>query len=600
MTTAAYSDLVLYRRLLRQARPYWLHIAGAFLLSLLSTPLALLTPLPLKLAVDGVLGSQPIQGVFAVVLPPGIARSDTALLALAAGLAVAIAVLSQAQTLGSSLLRTYAGESLVLDFRARLFRHVQRLSLSYHDARGTADTVYRIQHDAPAIQHIVVDGVIPLVTAGFTLAAMIAVTVQLDWQLALVALAVSPVLFLISRAYKQRLRNHWRETKKLESSALSVVQEVLAAVRVVKAFGQEDREQERFVRRAGEGIVARVRVLLAQGGFSLLVALTTALGTAGVLFVGVLHVKAGTLTLGNLLLIMGYVAQLYAPLQTLSKSAASLQSALASAERAFSLLDEAPDVVERRDALPLKRALGAIAFQHVSFAYRQDRPALQDISFEIGPGAHVGVVGTTGAGKTTLVSLLTRFYDPMAGRILLDGVDLRAYRLADLRNQFAIVLQEPVLFSTSIAQNIAYARPGASADDVIAAAIAASAHEFIMRLPEGYETLVGDRGMRLSGGERQRISLARAFLKDAPILILDEPTSSVDVGTEATILEAMEQLMRGRTAFLITHRLSLLKSCHVLLTLENGRLAAPTSGAPAAHRRAPALDALFRRRRTDA
>jgi ATP-binding cassette subfamily B protein len=281
---------------------------------------------------------------------------------------------------------------------------------------------------------------------------------------------------------------------------------------------------------------------------------------------------------------MAYISQLYQPLKTIGRKAVSLQSSLAGAERAFSLLDEAPDVAERPNARPLSRASGAIAFRDVSFSYGKDASVLHDISFEIGPSTRVGVIGATGAGKTTLASLLTRFYDPTAGEILLDGVDLRDYRLADLRNQFSIVLQEPVLFSTSIAENIAYARPGASREEIVEAAKAANAHEFITRLAEGYETQVGERGLRLSGGERQRIALARAFLKDAPLLILDEPTSSVDLRTEAVIMEAMDRLMRGRTTFMIAHRLSTLKNCDVLLVIENGRLVEVTSDVAAAIR----------------
>ena len=353
---------------------------------------------------------------------------------------------------------------------------------------------------------------------------------------------------------------------------MSVVQEVLAAVRVVKAFGQEDREQRRFMHHASEGIWARFRVAFAEGGFGLLVGLTTAAGTAMVLTIGARHVLSGVLTLGELLLVMAYLSQLYGPLQTLSSLTGHLQRSLASAERAFSLLDETPDVAERQDARSLSRASGAVAFRNVSFAYDKDHPVLHDVSFEVGPGTRVGIMGATGAGKTTLVALLTRFYDPTAGQILLDRVDLRDYSLTDLRNQFAIVLQEPVLFSTSVAENIAYARPAASHDQIVAAAKAANAHEFILSLPRGYESQVGERGMRLSGGERQRISIARAFLKDTPVLILDEPTSSVDMRTEAAIIEAMERLMQGRTTFMIAHRPSTLVNCGMFLMIENGRL----------------------------
>ena len=573
MTSGTYSNVTLFRRMLRQARPYWPHIATTLLLSLLATPLALLTPLPLKVAVDSVIGSHPVPLFLEALLPADDAHSKTAVLVLAAGLLVALALLSQLQGVGISLMRTYTGEKLVLAFRARLFRHVQLLSLSYHDSRGATDSTYRIQYDAPAIEWITLDGVIPFITAGFALTGMIYVTARIDLQLALVALAVSPVLVLISQAYGRRLRVQWHEVYKVQSSAMTVVQEVLAAVRVVKAFGQEAREQERFIHHASEGLWARIRVAFAEAGFGLLIGVTIAVGTAIVLLIGVRHVQSGVLTLGDLLLVMAYLTQLYGPLQTLSWLAGHLQRSLASAERAFSLLDEAPDVAERQDPRALARAVGAVAFRKVSFAYDDDHPVLRDISFEISPGARVGIVGATGGGKTTLAGLLTRFYDPTAGQILLDSVDLRDYKVTDLRNQFAIVLQEPVLFSTSIAENITYARPGASRHDIVAAAKAANAHEFILGLPQGYESQVGERGMRLSGGERQRISLARAFLKDAPILILDEPTSSVDMRTEAAIMEAMERLMHGRTTFMIAHRPSTLTTCDVLLAIENGRLA---------------------------
>jgi ATP-binding cassette subfamily B protein len=474
--------------------------------------------------------------------------------------------------MATAVLRAYTGERLVLGLRGQLFRHVQRLSLGYHDTRGTADSVYRIQYDAPSIQSITIDGLVPLFAALITLLSMIAVTWRINAQLALVAMGVAPVVFLLSHYYRVRMRRRSHEIKHIESSALSVVQETLGSIRVVKAFVQEEREQERFLRESGRGMGARLNLAIMEGGFGLNVGLTTAVGAAAVLFLGIHQVQTARITLGDLLLVMGYLAQIYEPLKTMSKKAMTLQSGLASAERAFSLLDSTPDVHERRPARPIARARGRIEFRGVSFAYGTEPAVLQEVSFEVAPGERVGIAGATGAGKTTLVSLLTRFYDPTAGAILLDGVDLREYKLADLRQQFGIVLQEPVLLSTSVAENIAYARPGATPAEIVSAAKAASAHEFIDRLPQGYDTLVGERGMRLSGGERQRISLARAFLRDAPILILDEPTSSVDLGTEAEILRALDDLMRGRTTLMIAHRLDTLAHCDSRIELVDGRV----------------------------
>ena len=345
-----------------------------------------------------------------------------------------------------------------------------------------------------------------------------------------------------------------------------MVQEVLQGLRIVKAFVREESEQKRFVGRSREGMRARLRLAFVEGQYGVVIGLTTALGTATVLLIGVRQVQLGVLSLGDLLLLMGYLTQLYEPLKTMAKKSATLQSQLASAERAFALLDEAPEVVERPHPLPLGRAAGEIVFRNVSFGYGPDRTVLDGVSFQL------GVAGETGAGKTTLLSLLLRFYDPTAGQILLDGVDLREYGLADLRNQFAFVPQEPVLFSTSIAENIAYARPEATFEEIVRSAKAADADEFIRLFPHGYRTLVGERGMCLSGGERQRISLARAFLKDAPILILDEPTSAVDVGTEASILEAMGRLMKGRTTLLISHRLNVFRDCELVLEMAHGKL----------------------------
>jgi ATP-binding cassette subfamily B protein len=574
---APVSDYTLYRRLLRHARPYWPHVLALFLLGLLASPIALLNPVPLKIAVDSVLGSRPLPGFLQAALPEGITGSKQGVLLFAVALVVAVALVGRLRDLVYTLLKTYIGERLVLDFRGQLFDRAQRLSVSYHDTTGTADSVYRIQRDTTALSYLTVEGAVPFVSATVTVVAMIYVSVRIDVQLALVALAVVPVLFVVTSTVRHRMRSQSRQVKKLESAVQAVVQETLGALLVVKAFGQEDRETNRFVRHARRGLRARLRLTLVEGSSGVLVGLTTALGTALVLYVGVSHVAAGVLTLGQLLIVVAYLGQLYQPLRTISRKVASVQSHLASAERAVALLDEPEDVPERPNARALRRTHGAVAFRQVSFAYEPGHLVLRDVSFEAAAGTRVAIAGATGAGKSTLLSLLTRFCDPTTGAILLDGVDLREYRLADLRAQFAIVLQQPVLFSTSIAENIAYARPDASEREIIAAADAARAHDFIHQLPRGYETTVGERGMKLSGGERQRIALARAFLKDAPILILDEPTSSVDLNTEAVILEALERLMRGRTSFTVAHRLSTLENCDLLLMIKDGQLVDVTS-----------------------
>ncbi|MBV9103838.1 MAG: ABC transporter ATP-binding protein [Candidatus Eremiobacteraeota bacterium] len=562
----------LWARVLSFARPYWPAIAGAFLLNLMATPLSLLAPVPLKIAVDSVVGAHPAPLPLAAVMHVIAPGWPYGVLAASAVLLVLITLLMYLQGLGVWLVSTYLGERLVLEFRATLFRHAQRLSLSYHDRAGTTDSVYRIQYDAPCLQHILIDGIIPLATAAFTVIGIVSVTAWLSWQLAVVALIVCPVLYFTTVTFGKRLRGRWYEVKELDSSAMSVVQEALAAGRVVRAFGREEHENARFYRHSRDRMLGQVDIAWLQGRFDLAIGVTVAAGTAVVLFLGALQAKAGHLSIGELLIVMAYQAQIYDPLKAISKKMTDLQNALASAGRAFALLDELPDVAEKPQATRLHRARGEFVFDDVSFAYAPGHEVLRGIRLAVSAGSRVGIQGKTGSGKTTLVSLLARFYDPARGAIFLDGVDLRDYRLADLRNQFAIVLQETVLFSSSIRENIAYGKPDANDDEIVRAAKRANAHDFIESLPDGYATQVGERGMRLSGGERQRLSMARAFLKDAPILLLDEPTSALDFATEAAIVDAMERLMIGRTAFFIAHRATTLAGCNVRLEMRDGKL----------------------------
>lgn len=556
----------LYRRISHEARPCWPQLAGIVALSLACIPLNLLLPLPLKIVVDSYIGGEP--------LPSWLARltfgHTASPIIIAAVLLIAVAAVLQLQALASWILQTWTGEKLVFDFRAKLFWHSQRLSLSFHERSGSSDVAYRIQHDAPAIQYVIIQGFVPLLGAALSFVAMAVVTARLDCELALVAISVAPALAWMSRNASRRAHKDWHMVKELDSSAMAVLDEVLSAVRVVKAYGREKREDERFRTRASDRMRGQLQLARIQAGYNTAIGLVITAGTAAALLIGARHVRAGVISLGELLLVMSYMAQLYEPLRTMSSKMPELQAWAVSVERALALLDESPEAYNTPRARRLKRAGGNLRFENVSFGYGSGENVLQGVSFDIPAGARVGIIGRSGSGKSTLVSLLTRFYDVREGQILLDGHDLREYRLADLRRQFAIVLQDPVLFSTTIAANIAMPRPGASRAEIKAAAKAAGIHEFIAGLPDGYDTEVGERGSLLSGGQRQRISVARAFLKNAPVLVLDEPTSAVDTQTERQMMAATAELMKGRTTFMIAHRFSTLRSCDLLLRVHDG------------------------------
>src|SRR5256712_1058395 len=537
--------------------------------------MTLIFPLPIKLLVDSVLGSQPLPGYLTVFVGSQVSKSLA--LWLAIGILMAAAVLTYLQNLVNVWYSNKVGNRMTLDVRTRLFRQMQRLSVAYHDTMGAADSAYRTLNDAPMLRSFGIDSLIPLTTSILTLGAMILVMVFLDWQLAVIALLVSPLMFLLTFVFRPRIRAGWRKFRVSESAAMAVAQESLGASRLVKSYGQEERKNKELVSHYDASLSASLKVQVDSAIYSLLVGILTAAGLAAVLYIGIGHVQAGILTLGSLLVVNYYATQLYGPLRSVGQSILDVQMSLTGVERYRAVLDEKPDVPQSANALPLARAKGKIAFRKVSFEYVKAHPVLNDVSFELPSGNCLGVVGPTGSGKTTLSTLLLRLFDPTEGVIALDDVNLRDYKLADLRNQYAVVHQETVLFSTTVAENIRFARPSATMDEVIGAATAAKAHDFITSLPNGYDTLVGERGMKLSGGERQRISLARAFLKNAPILILDEPTSSLDVHTEAAILETIQELMKGKTTLMIAHRPSTLRNCNMILVLDEGRVSRITT-----------------------
>ena len=566
------NDYSMWRRLGELARPNWPHLLGIVFLSLLSTPLSLLMPLPLKISVDSVLGNQALPNWLQALIPDALEASKKNALFVAGGLLLGIAILASLQSLASWLLQTYTGEKLVHNLRAQLLWHVQRVSLAFHDRRGPSDTSYRIQHDAPAVQNILIHGLVPMVTSGFGFCAMLFVTLRISPKLAVIALLLSPVLFLLARHSSRKVRAGYDEVKQLDSSAMLVMHEALASLRAVKAFGQESFEDELFRRKSRMRMKEQVRLASIQASFHVLVGVTIAIGTSVALVIGVSQVMSKMITVGELLLVMAYMAQLYEPLRTISGKIPELQSSIVSAKRAFSLLDECPEVSNNDGTVACGRVRGEVEFQHVNFQYTQGMRVLDDVTFKIPAGSCVGIVGPSGSGKSTVLNLLTRFYEPLSGQILLDGYNLRDYKLTELRQQFSIVMQEPMLFSTTIAGNIAYGRPDASRDEIIEAAKQANAHDFISHLPKGYDTPIGEGASRLSGGERQRIAIARAFLKDSPVVIMDEPTSAVDIRTEACIIEAVEKLMRNRTTVMIAHRLSTLEKCDIVLVMREGRL----------------------------
>ncbi|TMI51745.1 ABC transporter ATP-binding protein [Candidatus Bathyarchaeota archaeon] len=563
------------KRAFEDLRPYLWPIVVLLIISLTTVPITLIFPLPIKLLVDSVLGSQPLPGYLTVFVGAQLSKSLTLWLAIT--ILMGTAVLTYLQNLVNVWYTNKVGNRMTLDVRARLFRQMQRLSIAYHDTMGAADSAYRTLNDAPMLRSFGIDSMIPLATSILTIGAMILVMVYFDWQLALVALLVSPMMFLLTFVFRPRIRAGWRKFRASESAAMAVAQESLGASRLVKSYGQEERKNKQLVSHYSASLNAQLKVQVDSAVYSLLVGVVTAAGLAAVFYIGIGHVQTGVLTLGSLLVVNYYVTQLYGPLRNVGQSILDIQMSLTGVERYRAVLDEKPDVPESPNALPLARAKGKISFQNVSFEYTKGHPVLDDVSFELPSANCLGVVGPTGSGKTTLSTLLLRLFDPTDGVITLDDIDVKDYKLADLRNQYAVVHQETVLFSTTVAENIHFARPSATMDEVVRAATAAKAHEFITSLPNGYETLVGERGMKLSGGERQRISLARAFLKNAPILILDEPTSSLDVHTEAVILETIQELMKGKTTLMIAHRPSTLRNCNIILVLEEGRVTRMTT-----------------------
>ncbi|HEY3394211.1 MAG TPA: ABC transporter ATP-binding protein [Lacipirellulaceae bacterium] len=559
-----------FPRVLQYLKPYWRLACLSGLLIVFGAAFSLLTPWPVAILFDHVLGQKELPPFLAFLLGP-LADDRGLLLMVVVAAGLLIAILQNAATVLHTYVNTKIDQSMVLDFRSDMMQHAQRLSLAFHDQRRTGRIIFAINNMGSGIARLVMI-IPPLVESFLTLIGMFWIVLLLDWQIALVAMGVVPFLYYSVTNYMTRVHPQLQEVRGMEAESLSLIHEAISMQRVVVAFGREDYEHRRFREHGVNTVAKRVSLTVRQTMFSLGVNTITAAGTAAVLGFGGWHVMRGDLTVGELLVVISYIAAVYKPLETISTTIASLQEISVGIEASFKLLDTPVEIKDTPGAKPLRQCKGWIKFEDVCFAYKERKRTLEEISFEVKPGQVVGIVGQTGAGKTTLVALLPRFYEPNRGRIVLDGEDIRNITLKSLRDQFSIVLQEPLLFSGTIEENIRYGRLEATPDEIIAASEAANAHDFIMRLPKKYETVLGERGAKLSGGERQRIAVARAFLRNSPILILDEPTSSIDTKTEAVILDALERLMEGRTTFMIAHRLSTVRNADLLLVVHDGRI----------------------------
>jgi ATP-binding cassette subfamily B protein/subfamily B ATP-binding cassette protein MsbA len=564
-----FPDVKLVGRILGYYRPFAGRILGAFLLLGVATGLNLLKPWPLKFVVDSVLASP--QGFIAVPFLPG-TWSFAAALALTCGSLIGIHLLWGAVNLAQTYALIEIGLKALLRVRTELYAYLQSLPLRFHDARRSTDSSFRVAYDAQAIQTYFNRGFATILGSALTLVGTFVVMFRMSPRLAFFSLAVVPFLMMAIARFAGRIRRETAALQAQESDVLARANEGLSSIRVVHAFGRESHEVDLFRREARESLEANLRLSMTNVASTLVVGTLLAAGTAALLWAGAGEVAAGKMTLGDLLVFLAYLGMLYSPLEQLSYTAWSMEGAAGAAQRVFEVLDTPDEVPDPAKPEKLPAGAGAIEFRGVGFRYARGDEVLHELSFTVAPGESVAVVGGTGAGKTTLLSLLPRFYDPTGGSILFHGTDLRRLAKKDLRSHQALVLQETVLLNGTVRENIAYGRPGASFREIQKAAEDAQADEFIRQLPQGYDTSVGERGVMLSGGQRQRIGIARAFLRDAPILLLDEPTSALDAATEKELLGVLGKLMSRPTTLLVTHRLHAAHRADRILVLEKGRL----------------------------
>jgi ATP-binding cassette subfamily B protein/subfamily B ATP-binding cassette protein MsbA len=558
---------------IRYAARRWMGLLGVLSVMLFSTVFEALKPWPAKILIDNVLNGQSMSNGLARAVHwlPGSSHPDYLLVWCVAATLV-LFLLGWAVGVLSAFANIAFGQRMMYDLASELFAHLQRLSLRFHARKSVGDLIRRVTTDCSCVSTIVKDALLPVLSSTFSLVFMFVIMWRMSPWLTLLSLAVLPYMVFVFRRFSERMMQFSYAQQEADGRIYEVVEQTLSAIPIVQAFGRERDADARFQGCTTATLSATLAATRVQMQFKILMGLSTAAGTAGILWVGARQALNGSLTVGQMLVFLSYLGSLYGPLQSLMYTSSTLQGAAGSAKRVLEVLAHDHEVSDRPGAMPLPPSRGHVRLENVVFGYHEDRPVLHGVSLEALPGQTIAVVGPTGAGKSTLLSLVPRFFDPWEGRVTLDGHDLRDVTLKTLRNQIAVVLQEPFLFPLTIAENIAYGRLDAARDQIEAAAKAANAHQFIEKLPEGYDTRVGERGATFSGGERQRLSIARALLKDAPVLILDEPTSALDAETEGLLLEALDRLTAGRTTLIIAHRLSTIRNASRIVVLEDGRI----------------------------
>jgi len=552
--------------------PHWPSLMFAFIAVIGESVTDLLEPWPLKVVFDYVFGSKHMPDWLASIV--GFIGTDKLSILNFAAIAVILIALGGAiSSYGEKYLTTSVGQWVMHDLRSVLYSHIQKLSLAYHDQKRTGDLISRVTSDIDAVQNLISSVLLGMLVNVLTLIGMLGVMFYLNWQFTLIAMVVAPGLFWVVYHYTRRIKEASRDVRRKEGEVVSVLEEVLSSIRVVKAFAREDYEQERFEKRSLESVERALAARSLKAKLSPLVEVIVACGTCLVLWWGSRLVVSGALTSGELLVFLLYLGKMYKPMRELSKMTDTISKADVGWERIREVLENEQRVRNLPGARKAPKFRGDIQYEHVAFSYSAEQLLLKDLSMNIKSGQLAALVGPTGAGKTTIVSLLPRFYDLTGGVIKIDGEDVRKFKIKSLRRQISFVLQESMLFRATIWQNIAYGKPEATQEEIIRAAQMANAEEFILRMPEGYDTMVGERGVTLSGGQRQRITIARAIIRNAPILVMDEPSSGLDAESEELVFDALSKLMADRTSIVIAHRLATVSRADVIFVIDGGRVA---------------------------